>query len=282
MASLKDIKNRMLSVNGTLKITSAMKMIASSKLHKAQIDSAGIFRYEESLQNILINLLGQKEEELSSPFTEKREVKKIALVILSSNSGLCGSFNSNVIRKTIQVLTRHKDKDIIIYPIGQKAAKTVQKLGYHTIDDYLKIADKISYTQVLEFGKKLIAMFLNKEVDQIELIYTHSLSLGSQEVRDEVFLPFSLPTSPKEDYDYILEPSAERVLAKLFPQLLLTRIYSVVQDSSLSEHSARTIAMQIATDNADNLQQELSVLYNKSRQQAITNELLDMENGMSD
>lgn len=210
---------------------------------------------------------------------EEREVQKIALVVLSSNSGLCGSFNANIIRKATQVLECNKGKEVIIYPIGQKVGNAIRKLGYYTINDFEKLVDKPLYPQIVRFGETLIEAFLNKKVDRVELIYTHSKSLSSQEVREEVYLPLSLPFPSERYYDYILEPSAEGLLQTLLPKVLLSRIYSVILDSSLSEYSARTIAMQVATDNAEDLQQELSVQYNKNRQQAITSELLDMENG---
>ena len=290
MASLKEVKGRIATVNNTRKITSAMKMVASAKLHKAQGAITNMLPYECSLHRLFTNFLSGGD--VQSCYTVAREVKRIALVVFSSNSSLCGGFNANVIKHTTQWLDEHQSlgkEQILVYPVGKKVADALVKQGYAVQGDFQHMADKPSFAEASALAQQLMDMFEKGKVDRVELLYNHFKSTASQILTHEVYLP--LQTCPpddrkeegarerKEETDYILEPSREELLATLLPKVLRMKLYTVLLDSNASEHAARTMAMQIATDNADDLLQELTLMYNKTRQQAITNELLDIVGG---
>jgi len=282
MASLKEVKGRIATVNNTRKITSAMKMVASAKLHKAQGAITNMLPYERRLHGLLTNLLGGGEVLV---WNTPREVKRVAIVVFSSNSSLCGGFNANVIKHATQWLDEHQalGKDnILLYPIGKKVADALSKMGYAIQGNFQHMADKPSFAEAAELAQGLMNLFTRGEVDKVELLYNHFKSTASQILTREVYLPMQTSGNTmegKEDLDYILEPSREELLATLLPKVLRMKLYTVLLDSNASEHAARTMAMQIATDNADDLLQELTLMYNKTRQQAITNELLDIVGG---
>ena len=288
MASLKEVKGRIATVSNTRKITSAMKMVASAKLHKAQDTITNMLPYEHHLHGLLTNLLDSGDVLC---WNTPREAKRVALVVFSSNSSLCGGFNANVIRHTVQWLDEHAalDKEnILIYPVGKKVADAIVKMGYAIQGDYQHLADKPSFAETAELAQKLMDMFARGEVDRVELLYNHFKNTAKQILTREVYLPMvnchSEERSDEESRkhpqeDYILEPSREELLATLLPKVLRMKLYTALLDSHASEHAARTMAMQIATDNADDLLQELTLMYNKTRQQAITNELLDIVGG---
>ena len=282
MASLKEVKGRIATVNNTRKITSAMKMVASAKLHKAQGAITNMLPYERRLHGLLTNLLGGSEVLV---WNTPREVKRVALVVFSSNSSLCGGFNANVIKHATQWLDEHQavGKDnILIYPVGKKVADALSKMGYVIQGNFQHLADKPSFAEAAELAQGLMNLFTRGEVDRVELLYNHFKSTASQILTREVYLPMQTSGNTmegKEDMDYILEPSREELLATLLPKVLRMKLNTVLLDSNASEHAARTMAMQIATDNADDLLQELTLMYNKTRQQAITNELLDIVGG---
>ena len=284
MASLKEVKGRIATVNNTRKITSAMKMVASAKLHKAQAAITNMLPYEQRLHRLLTNFLNG--EEVLSCYTNVKEVKRIALVVFSSNSSLCGGFNANVIKHTHQWLDEHQalgKENILIYPIGRKVADAMIKQGYEVQGDFQHMADKPSFAEASALAQELMDKFERREVDQVEVLYNHFKNTASQILTHEVYLPIPINASdeiaPKEETDYILEPSREELLQMLLPKVLRMKFYTILLDSNASEHAARTMAMQIATDNADDLLQELTLMYNKTRQQAITNELLDIVGG---
>ncbi|MDR1504140.1 MAG: F0F1 ATP synthase subunit gamma [Prevotella sp.] len=291
MASLKEIKTRITSVKSTKKITSAMKMIASSKLHKAQAAISNFLPYQAKLDAILTNLLSS-DTSYDSPFTQTRDVKKVAIVAFASNSSLCGAYNANVVKEFNATYNKYKalGKDnILIYPIGKKIADAVKKQGLVSQGDYKEMADKPSYLMVQDLAKDLIKKYIDKEIDEVVLIYHHFISTGSQKLINVDFLPFDLSHAQSDDTatknavqtDYILEPSKEEILESLIPTVLYSRLYAALLDANASEHAARTMAMQIASDNADELVQDLIIQYNKSRQQAVTNQLLDIIGGAS-
>lgn len=287
MASLKEVKGRIATVNNTRKITSAMKMVASAKLHKAQGAITNMLPYERRLHGLLTNLLSGGD---ILSWNTPREVKRVALVVFSSNSSLCGGFNANVIKHACAWLDEHKAlgiENILVYPIGKKVTDALLKQGYSVQGDYQHMADKPSFAEASVLAQQLMDMFEKGEVDRIELLYNHFKSTASQILTHEVYLPFlssheeklSDEESRTEEIDYILEPSREELLTILLPKVLRMKLYTALLDSNASEHAARTMAMQIATDNADELLQELTLMYNKTRQQAITNELLDIVGG---
>ena len=282
MASLKEVKGRIATVNNTRKITSAMKMVASAKLHKAQGAITNMLPYERRLHGLLTNLLGGGEVLI---WNTPREVKRVALVVFSSNSSLCGGFNANVIKHATQWLDEYQSlgkENILLYPVGKKVADALSKMGYAVQGNFQHLADKPSFAEAAELAQGLMNLFTQGEVDRVELLYNHFKSTASQILTREVYLPMQTSGNTiegKEDMDYILEPSREELLATLLPKVLRMKLYTVLLDSNASEHAARTMAMQIATDNADDLLQELTLMYNKTRQQAITNELLDIVGG---
>ena len=295
MASLKEIKSRIGSVKGTSKVTSAMKMVSSAKLHKAQGIITSMLPYQRSLDNIVSNFLGG-ETPFESPFVadeipQADASKRVAIVAFSSNSSLCGPFNYNVIRELMSLLLDLKtegipDEQIDIYPIGKKVEDAVRKMEFKP-ESFQSLAAKPDYKKIFALSSHLMARYKSGELSKVYVIYQHFKSAGVQKVQREVYLPMELSSFKKADKEsadgylnnYIVEPSVPEVIASLMPQVLKQKLYTCLADSYASEHAARTIAMQVATDNADDLIQELTILYNKSRQQAITAELLDIVAG---
>ena len=294
MASLKEVKGRINSINSTLKITSAMKMVASAKLHKAQAAIESMLPYERRLHRMLTNFLGAGLT-VESSFIVNHEVKKIAIVVFASNSSLCGGFNANVIRHLNDLIDKYSKEvgreNLLIYPVGRKVADAVKKMkGVVPMGDFQHMSGKPNYKEAAGLAEELMERFLNGEIQRVELLYNHFKSTSTQVLTHETYLPIDLSgeaNSAKAEgadedamnADYIIEPSAEKIVEKLLPKVLCMKIYTVLLDSAAAEHAARTMAMQIATDNANDLIQELTLLYNKSRQQAITNELLDIVGG---
>lgn len=287
MASLKEVKTRINSVQSTRKITSAMKMVASAKLHKAQGAIENMLPYQRMLTKILTNFLSA-DLPVDTPYKIERPVKRVAIVAFSSNSSLCGAFNANVLRLFLQTVGEYRElgqDNILIYPIGRKIEEAVKKLGFFPQGSYQRLSDKPSYEAAAELANTLMDLFLAKDIDRVELIYHHFKSIGVQELLRERYLPIDLSglgtADPEQEIvnDYIVEPSAEELIEDLIPQVLRQKIFTSAVDSNASEHAARTLAMQIATDNANELIQDLTKQYNKTRQQAITNELLDIIGG---
>lgn len=291
MIALKEVKNRINSVKNTRKITSAMKMVASAKLHKMQGLIQRMWPYQQELNRIVANLLGS-EVSISSPYVLKREkVIRVAIVVFSSNSSLCGGFNTNVIKEFSRKMTEYEElgsENILIFPIGRKIEEAVRRMGLQSQGSFDRLSDKPTYDEAMLLANKLMNLFETEKVDRVDLVYHHFKSRGTQILKDEVYLPINInhlirDVDQPEDCcsitDYIIEPSVEELIEKLFPTLLRQKIFTTAVDSSTSEHAARTLAMQIATDNANDLIQELTKQYNKSRQQAITNELLDIVGG---
>lgn len=290
MPSLKEVKTRIASVNNTRKITSAMKMVASSKLHRAQQAIENMRPYESRLEKIMASFINSMEGELSSPYAIKREVTRVALVVFTSNSSLCGGFNSNTIkalRKKVEEYRSNGVEVVQILPFGKKGAEAVRKLGYTEAPDYSAQLDHPAYEPAAQVAAELMEMFAKGEIDRVELVYHRFKNTASQILTEETFLPVSLETSETETpekasgyaLDYIIEPSKEALMQQLIPKALHLKLYTVLLDSLASEHAARVVAMQVATDNADELLNELTLTYNKTRQQAITTELLDIIGG---
>ena len=310
MSSLNEIKSRIASVRNTLKITSAMKMVASAKLHKAQVAIGGKLPYEQQLHRILSGLL--QDDELHKAMHDKlgfgnphghsavvlqdigldqvpiKDVyPRIAILAISSNSSLCGSFNANVVKKydeTIQILEGqgYTKEDVDVYVIGRKIGDAVRKSGYAIKDDRSHIADKPSYDAAFDLATDLVDSFIAGEFSQVVLVYSHFASAASQPVVRENYLPLPLhdyDEGSEEPIDYLLEPDALTLVRHLLPQVLLLKLYTVLLDANAAEHAARTLAMQVASDNAKDLIGELTLAYNKGRQQEITAEILDLIGG---
>ena len=217
----------------------------------------------------------------------KREVKRVAIVVFASNTSLCGGFNANIIRHLTVILDEYKSlgmENVLLYPVGRKVAEGVKKLGFKAEGDFQHMADKPSYQEAAALAEDLMRRFLHRDIDKVELLYNHFRSTAVQVLTRETYLPIDLTQEKKEEDkgripDYIVEPSVDVVMGELLPKVLRMKMFTVLLDSNVSEHAARTMAMQIATDNANDLLQDLTVMYNKSRQQAITNELLDIVGG---
>ena len=318
MPSLKEIKGRIASVNSTRKITSAMKMVASSKLHHAQIAIQNMLPYESLLEHILKSFLAA-EAEAQTVYDQERPVKRVALVVFSSNSSLCGGFNSNVIKTMMnahQQLTETIGAgNVDIYPVGRKVAEKARKLGYQVRCDLADLVDHPNVRQCIDLAMELGKRFREGEVDRVDLIYHHFKSAGSQILTQKTFLPIDLESELERDHErdltsnvvtkkaqdylkknqrkherkedeavplndnFIIEPDMNTVLSQLMPKMAHLMLYTALLDSVASEHAARMVAMQTATDNADELLRQLNLQYNKSRQQAITSELLDIVGG---
>ena len=320
MASLKEIKGRIASVQSTRKITSAMKMVASSKLHHAQVAIQNMLPYETMLEHILKSFLAA-EAEAQSIYDQVRHVKRVALVVYSSNSSLCGGFNANVIKMMQKIVDEYTEEvgldNIEIYPIGRKVAEKAAKLGVKTMGDFNELADKPNVHDCIDLARELGRKFREGEIDKVELVYHHFKSAGSQILTRKVFLPIDveeelqrdrerdlttiIATKESQEYlkkrgarnegrekkeeakplndNFLVEPDMDTVLSKLIPKLLHLMLFTALLDSNASEHAARMVAMQTATDNADELLRQLRLQYNKSRQQAITSELLDIVGG---
>lgn len=293
MASLKEVKDRIDSVKSTKKITSAMKMISTSKLRRSQQTIASFLPYSEQLNKILTNLLAS-DGNIDSPYSEVRELGKVAIVAFSSNSSLCGGFNANIIKEVSSVVDKYSKEigaeNVEIYPIGKKITDFVIKSGFnvHRESSFLEMADKPSFAPTLSLSKLLVTKYLKNEYDKIILIYTHFKSMGVQYIETKEYLPFDLESAQKKaveeqdirlETDYILEPSIAELLSNLIPKVLASNLFAALLDNNASENAARSLAMQIATDNAEELVQDLTIEYNKNRQAAITNELLDIIGG---
>lgn len=289
MASLKEVKTRIASVNSTRKITSAMKMVASSKLHHAQQAIESMRPYEHQLSHIMSTFVANMEGSIESPYAGSREIKRVAIVVYTSNSSLCGAFNANVVKAFNHKLDDYKKAGIEVvkvYALGKKAADAVAKVGFNTPTDYSTLLDHPSYKKASGIATEIMDLYTTGQIDKAELIYHHFKSAGSQILTEETFLPIELDTTSnnnqegnKQAIDFIAEPSKEDVIAELIPKSLHLKLFTALLDSLASEHAARVIAMQAATDNADDLLRELTLTYNKTRQQAITSELLDIVGG---
>ena len=295
MASLKEVKTRINSVKSTRKITSAMKMVASAKLHKAQGAIENMLPYQKKLNKILTNFLSA-DLPIESPYVQEREVKRVAIVVFSSNTSLCGAFNANVIKMMMQTIGEFRtlgQDNILIFPVGKKVDEAAKRMGFKPQEVSPTLSDKPTYQEAAELAHRLMDLYVAGEVDRVEIIYHHFKSMGVQILLRETYLPINLTSVVSEEdreneeevqeneiaNDYIIEPNAEELIASLIPTVLSQKIFTAAVDSNASEHAARTLAMQVATDNANELIQDLTKQYNKSRQQAITNELLDIVGG---
>ncbi len=282
--NLKEIKQRIQSVKNTQKITSAMKLISAAKLRRAQSAIENLHPYGQKLSDILSAFLSG-EHAPQTPYTDVREAKSVAIVAVSSHSGLCGSFNSNIIRETKEAVEKYTAAGVAveILPVGKKIAGALHKVGLEVNSALVEQAAAASYDVVAGIATDLMERFLAGTLDRVEIIYTRFISAAKQQIVSEVLLPLSFTAD--EDAtggttnDFIVEPSPEELLQQLLPKVAVLRLYTALLDSAAAEHAARMLAMQVATDNASDLISDLVLEYNKGRQQAITNELLDIVAG---
>ena len=326
MPSLKEIKGRIGSVKSTLKITSAMKLVASAKLRKAQVAVENMRPYRERLDGILSDLRAEiaarqdREEpvgEISTLYTAVRpEIRAVAIVAMASNSSLCGGFNANALRLTLDTVDRYRRQgvtDITVFSIGRKMADAMKKCGYPSPEDFTRLAEHPSYEGVSGLGVALMEAYADGRYDSIEIVHNHFVSSASQKPVCETFLPYPAVSSlradgfgktnlesaiaspdrgpvqtarlphpsatPASGSGFIVEPSPEEAWDQLLPQVIRLSLYAALLDSVAAEHAARTIAMQTATDNGEDLLDDLTLEYNKGRQQKITSEILDLVGG---
>lgn len=281
MANLKEIRNRITSVKSTMQITSAMKMVSASKLKKAQDAITAMRPYSSKLTELLQQLSSTMNEDIGGVYTHKRQINKVLLVVITSNRGLCGAFNSTVIKKA-ESLSKEKyhGRQVDILSIGKRGNDLLSKT--HTIlENRSDLFDDLTYENTEKIAERLIELFVYGTYEQIEIVYNQFKNAATQIITNEQFLPIVPPESQKEDehIDYIFEPSKTEIIEGLIPKSLKTQLYKAVRDSFAAEHGARMTAMHKATDNATELRDELLLTYNKARQAAITNEILEIVGG---
>ena len=284
MPSLKEIKGRIGSVKSTLKITSAMKMVASAKLHKAQNAIENMRPYERKLREMLSLLLHSASVPVAS--VGHSSAGTVAIVAVASNSSLCGGFNGNVVRevKARVAALKAEGHDVEVLSIGKRVADPLKKAGFPSAEDWNELVAHPSYSMADDLAKMLQKAYDDGKYARIELVYNHFVSVGTQKVVCDTYLPMAPLTADGDTTrewpeDLIIEPTPEEMLADLLPRVRSLRIYTVILDSVAAEHAARTVAMQTATDNGENILQELTLEYNKGRQQKITSEILDIVGG---
>ena len=280
MANLKEIRNRISSIGSTMQITSAMKMVSAAKLKKAQDAITAMRPYSSKLTELLQNLSATLDSDAGGAYSKQREVSKVLFVVITSNRGLCCGFNSSVIKETTQnILSNYQDVDVDLLTIGKKGNDILSK-SYPVIDARNDIFDNLTFDNVAEVAEKIMDLYVNGTYDKIEIIYNRFKNAATQIPQIEQFLPIKpVEGDTNASADYIFEPSKEKIVLELIPKSLKTQLYKAVRDSFAAEHGARMTAMHKATDNATELRDELLLTYNKARQAAITNEILEIVGG---
>ena len=278
MANLKEIRNRISSVSSTMQITSAMKMVSAAKLKKAQDAITAMRPYSDKLTQVLVDL--STSVDFENIYLKPRKVNNKLVVCITSNRGLCGAFNSNVIKRCSEIAASSSEK-VSFFCIGKKGSDILSK-NFNVIETNNDIFDELTFENISLIGEVLMNKFLVKEFDKIEIVYNKFKNAATQIVTSEQFLPIENNNSEddqKDSSDYIFEPSQIEIISELIPKSLKTQLYKSVRDSYASEHGARMTAMHKATDNATELRDQLKLTYNKARQAAITNEILEIVGG---
>ena len=280
MANLKEIRNRISSVSSTMQITSAMKMVSAAKLKKAQDAITAMRPYSEKLTQLLQDLSASLEGDVAGKFSEERAVNNVLVVAITSNRGLCGAFNANVLKETVQLVqNKYAGKKVDFLTIGKKGNDILRKSNT-VIQNDSAVFDNLTYENVAEIAENLMQLFVDGKYDRIEVVYNQFKNAATQIVMTEQFLPIvSAKSESSTTTDYIFEPSKEEIILALIPKMLKTQLYKSVRDSFAAEHGARMTAMHKATDNATDLRNQLKLTYNKARQAAITNEILEIVGG---
>ena len=281
MSGLKEIRNRISSVSSTMQITNAMKMVSAAKLKKAQDSISATLPYSNKLSGLIQNI-STSGESLDSPFFIQRSIKKILAVAITSNKGLCGGFNSNVIKEVSRLIeTKYVSKNVEIICIGKKGRDILSKKN-NVIDSFNSVYDEFSYENVKKIAELFMEKFSDESYDEIILVYNHSKNAATQHLTIEPYLPIeedAEESSAQASRDYIFEPSQSEILNELIPKALVVQLFKAISDSIAGEHGARMTAMYKATDNASELIDQLKLTYNKARQTAITNEILEIVGG---
>ncbi|WP_372946725.1 ATP synthase F1 subunit gamma [Mariniphaga sp.] len=286
MAGLKEIRTRISSVKTTRQVTSAMKMISAARLKKAQDAILQIRPYVNKLHHILISLGASLEDADESVYTQQREPEKILIVLVSSNRGLCGGFNMNIAKKSVELVHEKYSLqlqlgEVDFMCIGKQAEKQVKLRGMNVVESHHELFETLDFDHVYLLAEKIMKSFADGKYDKVELVYNQFLNAATQINATEQFLPIELETEEqgKQFYDYIFEPSKEYMIKELIPKSLKIQFYKAMLDSHAAEHGARMTAMHQATDNATELLKDLTLQYNKVRQASITNEILEIVSG---
>ena len=282
MPNLKEIKSRITSVKSTIQITSAMKMVSAAKLKKAQDAIIQLRPYSNKLTEIMSSVSSASEDSSQNKYSEVREVSKILLVPITSNRGLCGGFNANIIKKTIEIEKELNPKsELTILSIGKKSSEFFKKNKYNVHSTHDDVFQDVNYEDVSKIAELILNDFANEKFDKVILVYNQFKNAATQIVMQEDFLPLNKTQSEnsQEAIDYIYEPGKDEILNELIPKSLKTQLFKAILDSNASEHGARMTAMHKATDNATELKNELTLSYNKARQAAITGEILEIVGG---
>ena len=284
MANLKEVKNRIKSVTSTQQITKAMKMVAAAKLRRAQDAIMQMRPYAEKLSSVINNVSAAVDtSDISTPYTEQRNIESVLIVVESSDRGLCGGFNSNSFKHAKAIIAeKYAGYDVTIMPVGRKALEHFKKRGFKIVDDYAHLFGGLNFEDAKEAAEFIMKEFENKEYDQVEIVYNEFKNVATQIVRNEQFLPI-LPSENEEvsqvENDYIIEPDKEEIFTQLIPNSLKIQFYKTLLESNASENGARMTAMDKASENADELLKELRLTYNRTRQAAITKEILEIVGG---
>jgi len=280
MANLKEIRNRISSVSSTMQITSAMKMVSAAKLKKAQDAITAMRPYANKLTELLQNLSATLDADSGSKYATQREVNKVLIVAITSNRGLCGAFNSNIIKEASSLANQtYANQEVSFVAIGKKANDALSKIG-NVVSNNSDVFDELTFDNVAQIAQMLMDKFVEGEFDKIEIVYNKFKNAATQIVMTEQFLPIvPMEGNSNANQDYIFEPSKVEIVETLIPKSLKTQLYKGIRDSFASEHGARMTAMHKATDNATELRDQLKLTYNKARQAAITNEILEIVGG---
>jgi len=281
MANLKEIRNRISSVGSTMQITSAMKMVSAAKLKRAQDAILQMRPYANKLTELLVNLSSSLDSSDGGDFSSEREISNVLLVPITSNRGLCGGFNANIIKQTLNLIRNdYVGKDVSILSIGKKSSEYFRNNNYNVISSHDEIFADLTYDNIAKISEDIMQSFLDLKYDKVVLIYNQFKNAATQNVMSENFLPVQSPNDENASIgDYIFEPEKKEIIQQLIPKSLKTQMFKAVLDSHASEHGARMTAMHKATDNASELKKDLTLSYNKARQAAITAEILEIVGG---
>ncbi|MBT7383966.1 MAG: ATP synthase F1 subunit gamma [Cryomorphaceae bacterium] len=280
MSGLKEIRNRISSVSSTMQITNAMKMVSAAKLKKAQDSITATLPYSNKLSELIKSISASVDSTEPNPLFEKRELKKPLLVVITSNKGLCGGFNSNIIKEVYSLASEYGPISPDLLTIGKKGNDILRK-KFNVISSHNEVYDSFSYSSVKEIAENITQRFEGEEYDEIVLVYNHFKNAATQIITKEQYLPIHDDSDDKGNVsgDYIFEPNRAKILEELIPKSLAIQLFKAISDSIAGEHGARMTAMHKATDNATDLRDQLKLTYNKARQTAITNEILEIVGG---
>ena len=280
MSGLKEIRNRISSVSSTMQITNAMKMVSAAKLKKAQDSISATLPYSNKLSELIKNISSSTDSDDTNPLFEKRESKNLLIIAITSNKGLCGGFNSNIIKEVNNIKSTSASKRVDLLTIGKKGDDILSK-KFEVISSHNDVYDNFNYNNIKQIAETVMQKFSDKEYDEVTLVYNHFKNAATQIVTKEQYLPIeeSADENNSVSGDYIFEPNRPKILNELIPKSLSIQLFKAISDSIAGEHGARMTAMHKATDNASELRDQLKLTYNKARQTAITNEILEIVGG---